>query len=133
MSKLYETSPELFTVSGNGTNDAPKANKFIIDLLERYLLSSISIRDIIEIELKNRIVKLLKSERTANGETIQQMAHTLCMSKKKYQAMESGHWDFRISDIAWICEKLDVRPMILFGTDDALMRFCNELSDNEYK
>lgn len=84
-------------------------DKFISDLVD-----SLPRRDIIEITLKNSLISMLINERVKNNETIQQMAHRLCMSKKRYQTWESGDHDFTVRDIAWICEKLELVPKITF-------------------
>lgn len=88
-------------------------DKFISDLVD-----SLPRRDIIEIALKNSFVGMLINERVKNDETVQQMAHRLCMSKKRYQTWESGDHDFTVRDIAWICEKLGRIPMIAFCTEN---------------
>lgn len=84
-------------------------DKFISDLVD-----SLPRRDILEITLKNSLISMLINERVKNNETVQQMAHRLCMSKKKYESLESGERDFTLADISWICEKLELIPTITF-------------------
>ena len=84
-------------------------DKFIQKLAE-----SLTARDCFHILLKNEIISMLINERVKNNETVQQMAHRLYVSKKKYESLESGERDFTLADISWICEKLGLVPTITF-------------------
>lgn len=85
-----------------------------MDKFIQRLAESLEVRDYIHILLKNAIISMLINERVKNDETVQQMAHRLCMSKKKYESLESGERDFTLTDISWICEKLALVPKITF-------------------
>ena len=74
------------------------------------LADSLSRSDIIEIMLKNTIVNALITSRVEKSMSQKQFAEFMGVSQAMVSKWESGDYNFTVSSIAKICEKLGLIP-----------------------